>query len=554
MLNFFRKDKVVLALIVLCCIMINAVSFYGANFSPMLSDMVAASCSVKEIKDYGQIASNENIHSFSGPGYCWAKNTYPFIKVYLGQFSLFSSLRAENAVIFVYIFLTLFIPIVFYLIGRTIFADEKIALLSAFFGSFAPVLARIINLTAQNLFGILLILAFILFFAKYILVRKNIFLVLAILIFILLGLFHHLSFIVLFASLLMYFFVKGLKRPRYLLLFLVLLPFMLLILYLVGGLSIIGYVLINIIESGIFYKLGYIAPLWQFPSIIGYVLFCFSVLGLIIAVINWNRLEKQREIFIYLFCLAGFLMFFAQLYYLGIIFYNYRFIAFLFIPAVILGSLGFSWLLLILRKNFTKKFIAGFVILILSASFVHYFGYRQDEFMMRNQYVYTKEDFKAVIAWLRSHENNDNAILALLSYDHKEPTSLAYLTNYNLYFLDDFHLNNFKKSTEELDDENIKDIQSAETIFGRLFTRFDYFRNLRDKYLSDSLKASEDQNKLQNIFINPDSNSALKSFDDFKIDYILINSVMDADKKIRDSRNFARAYINNEWIIYKVKK
>ena len=548
MKRFFQNNKIILGLIILCCILVNTVSFYAADFRPMLSDMVAASCSVKEIKDFGQITDDVRVHSYSGPGYCWAKNTYPFIKIFLGQFSLLSSLSVERTVVILYIFLSGLIPLVFFLIGKLLFDNEKIGLIAAFFGAFAPVLARIINITPQNLFGILLILCFILFFIKYDLEKEKKYLILMGLILLLIGIFHHLSFSVLFFALLVYFFIKGIKRPRFFIILLLIAPFILLILFFLGGNNFIYYILANITEGGSFWRLGQITPLWLYPSIVGYIVIIFSLLGLIGIIINWSKLTKQKNVFIFLFSMIGFLIFLTQLYYIGITFFNFRFIAFLFIPVVIFACYGFYWLLNIMRKNLNQKFIYAWCILIFLAGFMHYFGYRQDEFITRNKYVFANDKFISIISWIKNNAKSNDKILIVFPYSHKEASSLAYLINNEIYIIDDDLKN---------DDLYSKKINNGdyyyETYLGKLLSKNNFVQKQRKEGYNNSLIQKNGLAYLDFILEKPDSKLAKNYFQEYNLDFILLYCWTDANKNIKKSKSFEKIYCENNWNIYKLK-
>jgi hypothetical protein len=447
-----KKTSSILFIIVVFSLAINSLFYIISDFYPLLSDTARQACGIKNLIENKTLNSENFYLNFAGIDgqLCLTGKTYVLIRVFASFFAFLTpKISPWLSLYLFYLILLALIPFLVFLITKKIFNDNKTALVSSFFGAFAPFLARSALVHPQNLVGFVLILLFALFFVQYHLTKKkiNLFVIFAILA--VFPFFHHLSFGVLVLSLTAYFLWVTKKKK--------------LILYLGGAMAVfiivhffisklpaefVLSILNNGLEGGAFWESSIKKPFWEIPSYLGYLLFAFGILGLMYYSSSdpdghRGSREVPSKLFVSLFLAP---LIFSQLYLIGFNFFSFRIIAFAGLPLIIFSGIGFFYLKDFFIKFGIKKLFFSFSILILLGTAGHYFAYLVSIYKARNIYYIPKSDFIAAVKWLNDHSDKKTVIFTTVERRNRQTASLAYLYKGNVIYFPSVYFANPKIS------------------------------------------------------------------------------------------------------------
>jgi hypothetical protein len=141
-----------------------------------------------------------------------AVHRWPILHLFGATMGIFIKLNYFFIAKFIPLFLKIIFILIFYLLIKEVFNDEKIALLSSFFIGFVPTILFFHSLYVRETMGYVLMFLVILFFLYFKKYRKSVFLVLLFVLMIICSLSHHLTY-----SFLVFFFILFLLVELYML-------------------------------------------------------------------------------------------------------------------------------------------------------------------------------------------------------------------------------------------------------------------------------------------------------------------------------------------------
>lgn len=585
MLNFSKKNTIlILITIILFSLAISSFFYIISDFYPLLSDTARTTCGVRNLVENKSL-NNQNFYlNFAGidSDLCWSGKTYLPIRILASAFSLLSSkISPWISMYLFYLIVLALIPLLVFLIAKKLFNDDKIALVSAFFGGFAPFLARSVLVHPQNLVGFVLILFFILIFIQHHLFKKYTYLVALFLILIIFPYFHHLSFFVLLISLVLYLILTA--RIKHLFFYFVILLFIIFIVHFFISkfpLEFFLNILNSSLEGGALWESSVKKPFWEIPSYLGYLLFAFGFLGLIhysssnperrpaklagieeksrnfISDCSRFRLNNNLKTFFFALFLAP--LIFSQLYFIGINFFSFRIIAYIGIPLIIFSGLGFFVLKEIFSKFNTKKLFFYFSILIFLSTASHYFSYLVGIYKARNIYYIPQPNFIKTVKWLNDHSNKKTVVLTTVQRKNKQTVAFAYLYKGNvIYFPAEYFKDPKNKNLEYFDeaarsrfDPEYLKIQPKH-LLGKILLQSDYFKKIRQKNYQNAQKNFTKLKKLHNFMLYPEKLKT-QDYDGYKIYFVVLKKDSWADKIYQRSK-YKTVFENQEWRIYYIE-
>ncbi len=505
MKKFFSRYCLNTALIAICAIL--CVPFFflytASHFLPTSPDTLRVLIGVKEIAEEGDIPLNIYENGGYSPGKSDANILYPQFQLLIFTFSTLSGIGSQYILVGVVVLLTVTIFLLFFLVFQKIYTHSLAVLLTAFFGVTSISVVRAVILTPQGLFGFVFILLSVYFFLRYVSTKHFKDALLIVFSLCALLIFHHLSFFVVLPVYCVYFVVKSKNKA----------------LIVLGGIVLtfagVAFLVFGLKQFHIFYDIArsFSNPLidnvinansvLDFPAQIGYTLFlvaCFSFIFL------KRVVRAEYWLFIKIFLVISFVL--SYMHYMGIYFFPDRLVLYTVFPVLFF----IPQLFIHLEKKLSRMFFISFLMVIVSAHFVHSIAYAYDDytfFTVPHLPASTEYDAYAYLNKRRS----DGGVLAAYNDTEKSSLFLPYFIQNTVSF---YTLNN---SFKDSDLEDLADFEIA-------------------RYM---------------MFKNPESPESEQFFDEYDIQFVYLGRNSRDDSHFREAETFMRSFQNEDIVIYERK-
>lgn len=531
--------------------------YFLSDFVPPWKDSIAVACAVKHIDQNHIMGVGERVYTtYDIPqiSYCWGKETYPLNQIYQYSFEVFSGLDPALTVSLVYLMLYLLIVLSIYLVSHEIHQKQYLAFVAAFLAANSLALLRIFIVSAHQLFGFLAIITVAWFLVRYERARQKKYLFLVAFVLLSLAFLHQFSLAVISVALAGYF-IARIKKKIYIL------PTVALIVGVIllaanflgqgkGPLYLILSFIHNASTVGMVDTLS-AHPLWDHPTILGYVL---SVLGVVGAF--YCLFKPKFPLKTFWWALTVFCVLMAHSYIFGFYLIGYRFLFFLFIPFSILAPLFFVYLKSLLPK-LSHFLIPIAIIFITIGASVHSVNFLLDDFFGMSKRVLPPTELKQAIIWLNANSQPEDTILTVTHGDQKYASYLPYLYQGNVMAYPVFVFTNFYKfefKSKLYDYLYADQPEEKETYLSRLIEP--YFQ----EQLAETENFEKSQNDKQQLFdmfqmiAHPRDKAAKKIFKKYQVKYVLAWRGEIENKIYNKLKGFEPVYTNDLLVIYKYKK
>lgn len=531
--------------------------YFFSDFFPPWKDSIAVACAVKHIDQNHTLGVGERVYTtFDIPqiSYCWGEEIYPLNQIYQYSFKVFSGLDPALTVSLVYLMLYLLIVLGIYLVSHEIHQKQYLAFVSAFLAANSLALLRIFMISAHQLFGFLAIIAMAWFLVRYERARQKKYLFLVTFVLLNLAFLHQFSLAVISVALAGYF-IARLKKKLFILPAIVLL----------GGIIIIAASFLGQGKGPLYLILSFIHnastvgmvdtlsahPLWDHPTILGYVLSILGVFGAF-----YCLFKPKFPLKTFWWTLTVFCVLMAHSYIFGFYLIGYRFLFFLFIPFSILAPLFFVYLKGLLPK--LSHFLIPFAIIFIAiGASLHSINFLMDDFTGMSKRVLPPTELKQAISWLNENSQPEDTILTVTHGDQKYAAYLPYLYHgnvmaYPVFLFTDFYKFEFKSKlykfiyTDQTEDKG--------TYLSRLIKPYFQEQLAKTENFEQSQKDTQQLFNMFQMIAHPRDKATKKIFKKYQVKYVLAWRGEIENKIYYKLKGFEPVYTNDLLVIYKYKK
>lgn len=432
---------IALAITIITAGCIAIVSFSYNDFFLTTADMGGLACGSNHLAETGTFSNGQTGGIAYNFNICWTKDSYPGLQFLHAVILKIVPIEAWQLIIITSALAYMTTAVLAMWLIWMIRHSSVLAIMGGLLTASSPALLRSMLLTPQNAHGyawILLILVIIVWLIKN---KYNKWWLLLVLVpALLLVVIHTLSFGIIMVTLAIWIWLFVIKKWRWRLALLA-----------VGILGAFGNEVIQIIPFSIneAYQLlkssfgGYNKPLWDHPSIWGYIITSLGALGLLL----YREMDRSIK------WLLGILLFipviFAHLSVIGIILLPSRFAAFGWIGLTLLAPFGIA--VLWQRLNLKDWMVAALCITIIVGSISHALVFTRDDVDGWSARFKPRDGFSDALTWLNEYDS-EGTLLGIMAVTNREITFApiwydGIVTSYPWYNLNHKKLKKFEANS-----------------------------------------------------------------------------------------------------------